>query len=362
MTMSSKVFQQIRANSDGSRVGKLLTRRGEVTSPFFMPVATRGAVKGVSIEAVVSTGAAVLLSNTYHLHLQPGEKLIKQLGGLHGFNGWGGPILTDSGGFQVFSLAQVRKITEEGVEFKDPKTGDIIFITPEKSMQIQLDLGSDIIMAFDDLTGLSQHDRGRTQEAVERTHRWLTRCIKEFNKRTESTPKNKRPLLFGIVQGGLDKKLRQQSLDFVQSQSVDGIAIGGLSVGESRAEMHEMLEFLATLYDPTRPRYLMGVGHPIDFKFAIENGIDMMDCVMPTRNGRHGSVWTDDFKTINLKSSVFSGDKSVIEQECDCYSCQSGYSRAFLRHLFKAADPLAGQMASIHNLRYLSRICENYKK
>lgn len=359
--MSSKVFEQIGQTTAGARRGRLNTRRGEVMTPLFMPVATRGAVKGVPTEQVIATGAQILLSNTYHLHLQPGEQLIKKLSGLHKLNLWPGPLLTDSGGFQVFSLAHVRKISEEGVEFKDPKTGDVIFITPEKSIQIQLALGSDIIMAFDDLTGLSDHDRGRTTDAVERTHRWLERCVAELKRLTVGLPEAKRPLLFGIIQGGLDRRLRQKSLEFVQAQPVSGVAIGGLSVGESRSEMHDMLAFLATLYDPTRPRYLMGVGHPIDSIYAIKNGIDMMDCVMPTRNGRHGSVWVGDSKTINLKSAKYISDSLVIEEGCDCYSCQAGYSKAFLRHLFKMADPLAGQLASIHNLRYLARLCEQFR-
>ncbi len=325
-----------------------------------MPVATRGAVKGVAPDQVESTGAQVLLSNTYHLHLQPGERLIKQLGGLHKFNRWPGPILTDSGGFQVFSLAKVRKITEDGVEFKDPKTGDKIFISPEISMQIQLALGSDIIMAFDDLTGLGEHDRHRTVEAVERTHRWLERCVTEYKKLTIALEDEDRPLLFGIVQGGLNKKLRADSLAFVQSQPVDGVAIGGLSVGESREEMHDMLRYLSTLYDPDKIRYLMGVGDPVDLKFAIENGIDMADCVLPTRNARHGSVWTGGGK-LNLKTANFASDQGPIEQGCDCSTCRSGYSRAFIRHLYKTDNPLAGTLASIHNLRFLQRLCENYR-
>jgi queuine tRNA-ribosyltransferase len=359
--MPRNTFNQIELHGKSARSGILNTRRGPVKTPFFMPVATRGAVKGVSTDEVEATGAQVLLSNTYHLHLQPGEKLIEKLGGLHRFNQWKGPILTDSGGFQVFSLAKVRKITEEGAEFKDPKTGDIIFISPEKSMQIQLALGSDIIMAFDDLTGLSLEDRDRTEEALERTHRWLERCVTEFNRLTKSLKEENRPLLFGIVQGGLDQNLRKRSLEFVQSQSVDGIAIGGLSVGETREEMHKMLEYLAPLYDPARIRYLMGVGHPVDFSHAIKNGIDMMDCVMPTRNGRHGSVWVENNKVVNLKNAQFADDGAPIEERCDCYTCSSGYSRAYLRHLFKVADPLAGRLASIHNLRYLARICETYR-
>jgi queuine tRNA-ribosyltransferase len=358
--MPKSHFQQIKTGKKNSRSGILNTRRGAVKTPFFMPVATRGTVKGVPTELVVETGVEVLLSNTYHLHLAPGEKTIKKLGGLHVFNRWAGPILTDSGGFQVFSLSQVRKITEEGVEFKDPRTGDLVFITPEKSMQIQLDLGSDIIMAFDDLTGLSPDARGRTEEAVERTHRWLARCVKEFKKLTKVIREADRPLLFGICQGGLDKKLRTNSLEFVQSQEVDGVAIGGLSVGESRDDMHNMLRYLATLYDPAKARYLMGVGDPIDVKYAFDFGIDMLDCVMPTRNGRHGSVWSGS-KRLNLTNSVFITDKKVIEQGCDCYTCSHEYSRALLRHLFKADDPLGGSLCSLHNIRYLQRICESYQ-
>lgn len=358
--MSKAFFQQIEKRVDGSRSGILETRRGEVRTPFFMPVATRGAVKEVDPLSIHSTGAQVLLSNTYHLHLQPGEKLIQKFGGLHQFNHWGGPILTDSGGFQIFSLAKIRKITEEGVEFRDPKTGDKIFISPEISMRIQLALGSDITMAFDDLTGLGEHDRHRTAEAVERTHRWLERCVAEFKKLTAGMPEAERPLLFGIFQGGLDKNLRRKSLEFVQSQAVDGVAIGGLSVGETRTEMHDMLGYLATLYDPARTRYLMGVGDPIDLKFAIENGVDMADCVLPTRNARHGSVWVDGQK-LNLKTAQFTEDESPIEKGCDCSTCQTGYSRAFIRHLYKTDNPLAGTLTSIHNLRYLQRLCEAYR-
>ncbi|HEU5004963.1 MAG TPA: tRNA guanosine(34) transglycosylase Tgt [Candidatus Saccharimonadales bacterium] len=360
--VSKNTFQQIQTSSKFARSGILNTRRGSVITPLFMPVATRAAVKGVDPVQVKNTGAQILLSNTYHLHLQPGEALIKKFGGLHQFNKWEGPILTDSGGFQVFSLAKVRKITEEGVEFKDPKTGDKVFISPEKSMQIQFALGSDIIMAFDDLTGLSLSDRHRTSEALERTHRWLERCVAEFKRLTVGMATNKRPLLFGISQGGLDKKLRARSLDFVQAQDVDGVAVGGLSVGESREEMHGMLEYLAALYDPTKVRYLMGVGDPIDLRFGLNHGIDMMDCVLPTRNARHGSVWVSGDQKLNLKNATFAADKSVIEQGCDCQACQTGYSRAFLRQLYKTDNPLAGTLASVHNLRYLQRICEQYRK
>lgn len=400
------------------RSGFLNTRSGRVLTPFFMPVGTRGAVKGVNTQQVAATGAPVLLANTYHLHLQPGEKLIKKSGGLHAFSRWEGPILTDSGGFQVYSLAKIRKITEEGVLFKDPVSGDEVYLTPEKSMKIQFDLGSDIILAFDDLTGLGAADRPRTAEAVARTHRWLIRCIAEFKRLTKDmeeqntsviqgdgrpgtgeqrskaymkyaeraaktvtkpgTPSTsgvggsaakqdsavnnlRRPLLFGIVQGGLDHKLRQQSLNFVQSTSVDGIAIGGLAVGETRRQMYEMLDFLAPLYDPAKAHYLMGVGEPADLEYAINAGIDMTDCVLPTRNARHGSVWIGKNKKINLKNAGFAADTKPIDRGCDCQTCQTGYSRAYLRHLFKVNDPLAGNLSSIHNLRFLARLCEKYR-
>ena len=327
-----------------------------------MPVATRGAVKILEPAEVAATGAQVLLENTYHLHIAPGEKTVKKLGGLHKFSAWDGPILTDSGGFQVFSLAHVRKITEEGVTFKDPASGQQVLLTPEKSMRIQYDLGSDIIMAFDDLTGLDPAKaQVREGEAVERTHRWLLRSLAEFKKLTAKTPKAKRPLLFGIAQGGLNKKLRKKSVEFVQSTEVDGLAIGGLSVGEGTKQMHGMLEFLATLYDPAKVRYLMGVGEPDNLKFAIEHGIDMFDCVLPTRNGRHGTVWVNGDKKVSLKTQKMAADKGPIDKKCDCHTCNSGYSRALLRHLFKAGDPLAGKLASIHNLRYLQRICEQYR-
>ncbi|HEY5550011.1 MAG TPA: tRNA guanosine(34) transglycosylase Tgt [Candidatus Saccharimonadales bacterium] len=339
----------------------LNTRRGKVLTPFFMPVATRGAVKGLNPAQVKTAGSQVLLANTYHLHIQPGEKVIKKLGGLHNFSRWEGPILTDSGGFQVFSLAKIRKITDDGVYFKNLASGKEILITPEKSMQIQFDLGSDIIMAFDDLTGLSLTERKRTEEAVERTHRWLVRCIKEFKRLTKDIKQSERPLLFGILQGGLDKKLRRKSLEFVQSQEVDGVAIGGLAVGETRRDMYDMLEFLAPMYDPKRVRYLMGIGEPKDMRFSIEHGIDMFDCVLPTRGGRHGSAWITGDKKLNLENSIFGKDPGPIDKKCDCYTCKTGYSRALFRHLFKVGDPLAGSLASIHNLRYLSRICEDYR-
>ncbi|MDZ7744351.1 MAG: tRNA guanosine(34) transglycosylase Tgt [Candidatus Saccharibacteria bacterium] len=404
-----------------ARRGTLKTRAGDIYTPVFMPVGTRGAVKGLSPQQVRETGAQIILGNAYHLHLQPGEKTVKKLGGLHEFTRWDGPILTDSGGFQVFSLAHITKTTEDGVSFKDPKSGDNVFLSPEKAIQIQLELGADIIMAFDDVTGLDDTARLRTKEAFDRTHRWLERSLAEFQRQTKDLKPGERPLLFGIAQGGLDKQLRQKSLEFVQSLPVDGIAIGGLSVGESRKDMHEMLEFLAPLYDKSRPHYLMGVGDPTDFRFAIECGIDMVDCVLATRNARHGTAWVHNGCTpascqtaeppapkpvavhrgvetpstpspypkygsvcasvspsavlacsrcgkvfgardekMHLTNAQFIDDNRPIEEGCDCATCAYGYSRGFLRHQFKVKESLAGSLVSIHNIRYLNRITETY--
>lgn len=359
-TNSTSVFK-LSNTTNGIRCGILTTRAGKVHTPTFMPDGTRGAVKGLTPAQVVETGVQVVLANTYHLHLSPGEDVVQSLGGLHGFSGRTGPMLTDSGGFQVFSLAHVNKITEEGVEFNDPATGDKVLLTPEKSMQIQLKLGADMMVAFDDVTALDEAGRGRTLEAFKRTHRWLDRSIAEFQRLTKDMPAAERPLLFGVVQGGLDKKLRRRSLELVQASAVDGIAIGGLSVGESRRELYAMLRFLAPMYDPSRPHFLLGVGDPKDLRVGIENGIDMFDCVIPTRNARHGSAWVTGDKTVHLTNARFTRDTGVIDPGCDCYACREGFSRGFLRHQFKVGEPLAGSLVSIHNIRYLERLCEEYR-
>lgn len=359
-TQTTPVFK-LKNTMDGVRRGIITTRTGKVQTPLFMPVGTRGAVKGLTPDQVSTTKAQILLANTYHLHLNPGENTVKELGGLHSFTKWAGPMLTDSGGFQVFSLSRINKITDEGVSFKDPKTGDLVFLSPEKSMQIQLALGADIIMAFDDVVGLDKASRFREAEAFDRTHLWLERSINEFKRLTNNRPKEKRPLLFGIAQGGLDKELRKRSLKLVQDTSVDGIAIGGLSVGEPRRDMHDMLDFLAPQYDPGRPHYLMGVGDPIDMRFAIEHNIDMFDCVLPTRNARHATAWITGDKKIHLTNQQYINDTSVIDKGCDCWTCEQGYSRGFLRHQFRVGETLAGSLVSLHNLRYLERLCEGYR-
>ena len=356
----SSIFSS-KSTGKHSRSGVLVTRAGKVLTPTFMPDGTRGAVKSLTPEQVESTGVQVVLANTYHLHLAPGEDTVAALGGLHAFANRKGPMLTDSGGFQVFSLAKIRTITEEGVTFKDPKTGDQIFLSPEKSIQSQMKLGADMMVAFDDVTALDAAGRMRTLEAFERTHRWLDRSIAEFKRLTRDTPVNERPLLFGVVQGGLNEELRLKSLMRVQSTDVDGIAIGGLSVGETKEEMHGMLKFLAPHYDPARPHFLLGVGDPVDVRYGILHGIDMFDCVMPTRNARHGMAWVAGDKKIQLTNAKFISDKTVIESNCDCYTCKNGFSRGFLRHQFKVGEPLAGTLVSIHNIRYLERLCEEYR-
>lgn len=359
-TSSTSVFTY-KNITDGVRAGILQTRAGIVHTPTFMPDGTRGAVKSLSPQQVTDTGVQVVLANTYHLHMQPGEKVIKKLGGLHVFANRKGPMLTDSGGFQVFSLSHINKITEEGVTFKNPSNGDQIFLSPEKSIQIQMDLGADMMVAFDDVTALDAKGRSRTLEAFERTHRWLERSIAEFQRLTKNMGENERPLLFGVVQGGLDKGLRKKSLELVQQTAVDGIAIGGLSVGESRPEMYDILSFLAPRYDPDRPHFLLGVGTPPDLRFGIEHGIDMFDCVLPTRNARHGFAWIAGDNKLQLTNTKFATDTKVIDPGCDCFACAQGFSRGFLRHQFKVGEPLAGSLVSIHNIRYLERLCEQYR-
>jgi len=356
-------YYRLITEKDGVRIGQLSTRAGTVLTPTFMPDGTRGAVKGVKPEDVAATGVQVVLANTYHLHLHPGEEVVAKLGGIHGFSKQTLPMLTDSGGFQVFSLAHISKITEDGVTFKDPRTGDTVFLSPERSMQIQLKIGADMMVAFDDLAALDERGRSRTKEAFDRTHRWLERSLAEFQRLTKDMQPKERPLLFGVVQGGLDKELRRKSLETVQNLPVDGIAIGGLSVGESRKEMHDMLAYLADLYDDSpRPRFLLGVGDPVDLRFAIEHGIDMLDCVLPTRNARHATAWVTGDQKIHLTNAKYTEDAEVIDPGCDCATCQKGYSKGFLRHQFKVGETLAGSLVSIHNIRYLQRICEECRK
>lgn len=328
--------------TDGeARAARLQTAHGAIETPVFMAVGTKATVKAMTPEELKSSGCQVVLGNTYHLHIRPGEKLIKELGGLHKFMNWHGPILTDSGGFQVFSLAGLRKLSEEGVEFRSHLDGDRHFLSPETSMQIQMDLGSDIIMAFDEcLKHPSTEEEIRASMAL--TLRWL--------KRSKDAMTRKESLLFGIVQGGLDPKLRLQSLDEICSVDLPGYALGGFSVGEPIELMHRLVPQVAPRMPKNKPRYLMGVGTPLDLIVAVDSGIDMFDCVLPTRVARNGTLYTWKGK-VSIKRVEFKNDPSPLDPECDCYTCKN-YSKAYLRHLLLADEILGARLNTIHNLHF----------
>lgn len=327
----------------GARAGILKTPHGEIKTPIFMPVGTNSAVKTLTSDQVRNTGAQIILSNSYHLYLRAGTKLIKQFGGIHNWMNWDKPVLTDSGGFQVFSLANLRKITEDGVEFRDPKDGKKHFISPEVSMEIQQDIGADIIMAFDECAPFPC-DYETAKKAMERTHRWLDRCF-------EAKKDNPNQALFPIVQGAFYDDLRKQSAEFISQYDTVGYAIGGLSVGETKDIMTYFEEFTAPLLPKDKPRYLMGVGTPEDLLDGIKNGIDMFDCVLPTRNARHGSFFTPNGKR-NIKNKEFYDDNKPLVEGCNCYACRN-HSRAYIRHLWRCGESTAATLLSIHNIQFL---------
>lgn len=326
----------------GARAGVFTTPHGVIKTPIFMPVGTNSAVKALTSDQIVDTGAQIMLSNSYHLYLRAGSKLIKQFGGIHNWMNWHKPVLTDSGGFQVFSLAHLRKITEDGVEFRDPKDGKKHFISPEVSMEIQQDIGADIIMAFDECAPFPC-DYDTAKAAMERTHRWLERCFK-----TKTSPKQ---ALFPIVQGAFYDDLRKESAKVISTYDAVGYAIGGLSVGETKDIMNHFVEFTAPLLPNNKPRYLMGVGTPEDLLDGIKRGIDMFDCVLPTRNARHGSFFTWDGKK-NIKNKQFYDDSAPLVEGCDCYACKN-HSRAYIRHLWRCQEATASTLLSIHNIKFL---------
>lgn len=326
----------------GARTGILTTPHGKIFTPIFMPVGTNSAVKTLTSAQVKDTGAQIILANSYHLYLRAGTKLIKQFGGIHGWMNWDKPVLTDSGGFQVFSLSHLRKITEDGVEFRDPKDGKKHFISPEVSMEIQQDIGADIIMAFDECAPYPcEYDTAK--KAMERTHRWLERCIKAKT--------NEHQALFPIVQGAFFDDLRKESASVISSYDAPGYAIGGLSVGESKDIMNHFVELTAPLLPQNKPRYLMGVGTPEDLLDGIKRGVDMFDCVLPTRNARHGSFFTWNGKR-NIKNKEFYDDNRPLVEGCDCYTCQN-HSRAYIRHLWRCGESTASTLLSIHNIQFL---------
>lgn len=333
----------IHATDGKARTGALQTAHGVVQTPIFMPVGTVGSVKGVAPDDLNAIGAEIILGNTYHLYLRPGDELVARRGGLHGFNAWDKPILTDSGGFQVFSLSSLRKITENGVEFRSHIDGSKHLFTPEKVMSIQRNLNSDIMMVLDECVAYGA-DRDYTARSLALTTRWAKRARIAYPKGTAGN------LLFGITQGGFFPDLRTESIEQLTEIDFDGFALGGLSVGESKEEMMRLLYHSAPLLPVQKPRYLMGVGTPLDILNGINAGIDMFDCVLPTRNARNGTLYTSLGK-VNIKRKEYEEDDGPLDPQCNCYTCRT-FSRAYLRHLFHAQEILSYRLNSIHNLQY----------
>lgn len=345
---SGQMFDfQIQARDGLARTAQFTTPRGTVTTPMFMPVGTQGTVKGLSPQELKDIGSQMILGNTYHLMLRPGEALVEAHGGLPGFTAYPGPFLTDSGGFQVMSLGHMRRITEEGVRFKSHLDGSLVDLTPERSVAVQEALGADVIMAFDECPPYPA-EREYIERSLERTVRWLDRCLRVKRKDEQA--------LFAIVQGGVHADLRQKSLDLTLPFNTPGFAIGGLAVGESKEEMFPAVAYTTAGLPEYKPRYLMGVGHPEDLVAGIALGVDMFDCVYPTRTGRFGYALTDEGR-LNMNSSLPRRQLEPIDVACDCYACQH-YSRAYLAHLVRAEEMLGPRMLSLHNLRYLHRLVE----
>jgi queuine tRNA-ribosyltransferase len=325
-----------------ARLGRLETPHGAVDTPQFMPVGTQATVKSLTPDDLRTAGTQILLANTYHLSLRPGHERIAALGGLHRFMAWDGPILTDSGGFQVFSLAHLTRVDDDGVTFASHLDGSPQRLTPERAMEIQAALGSDVAMAFDQLVDPTL-PAAEVERAMERTHAWAERCLAARTRDDQA--------LFGIIQGGVDAALRRESTAAIAALPFDGIAVGGLSVGESKAEMAATLDVVGdALGDDPRPRYLMGVGSPLDFFDAVERGIDLFDCVLPTRVARNGQLWTSEGK-LNLRNARFLDDGRPLDPQCRCETCRD-YSRAYLAHLFRAEELLAYRLSSVHNVTY----------
>jgi len=343
--MESAVEFSVHKSDGAARRGELRFDRGAVQTPAFMPVGTYGTVKGMLPRDIVEIGAEIILGNTFHLMLRPGTTVVAEHGGLHRFVGWDKPILTDSGGFQVWSLGKLRKITEQGVRFRSPVDGSEVYLDPETSMQVQRDLGADIVMCFDECTPYPA-TREQANASMQLSLRWAER-----SKRAHA---GNSAALFGIVQGGMYNDLRLQSLQALQDIGFDGYALGGLSVGESKAEMLAVLDQLAAAMPSSSPRYLMGVGTPEDLVEAVQRGIDMFDCVMPTRNARNGHLFTSR-GVIKIRNAVHRHAEQPLDEDCDCYTC-SNFSRAYLHHLDKCREMLGAQLNTIHNLRYYQNL------
>ncbi|MBR1617679.1 tRNA guanosine(34) transglycosylase Tgt [bacterium] len=352
--MSYKDFFEFtleKTSPTGARAGLFKTPHGIIETPIFMPVVTNSAVKMLTNEQILQTGAQIILANSYHMYLRAGCDLVKRAGGLHGWMNFSKPILTDSGGFQVFSLAKLRKITDEGVYFSDPKNGSKHFISPEVSMQIQEDLGADIIMAFDECAPYPcSYDEAKN--ALNRTNKWLERCF--------SAHKNYSQALFPIVQGAFFDDLRVESAKFVSTFDTPGYAIGGVSVGEPSDVKNHITQITAPLLPQNKPRYLMGVGTPVDIINGIKYGIDMFDCVLPTRNARHGTFFTYKGNKI-IKNECFKDDFSPLDENCNCYTCRN-HTKAYIRHLYRTQEATAATLLSIHNIHFLLNLVKNLRK
>jgi queuine tRNA-ribosyltransferase len=340
----------IKSKNGDARAGIFHTPHGPLNTPIFAPVGTQATVKTVTPAQLKELGASLLLSNTYHLYLRPGDELIANLGGLHEFMQWPNPLLTDSGGYQVFSLSKTRKIDSDGVTFKSHIDGSTHRITPEKSILIQENLGADIIMAFDECADPS--DLGYIRTAMDRTHVWAERSLKAHSRKDQA--------LFGIIQGGVDLDLRIRSADFISSLPFPGIAIGGLSVGESKQDMHRVLDALKSHLPENKPRYLMGVGTPEDLINGISRGVDLFDCVLPTRLARHHSAFSKNGR-MNMMNAKFASDPLPLDKDCQCYACLN-FSRAYIRHLVVAKEILAGTLLSIHNLHTLVQLVKEIRE
>ncbi len=360
--MTQNAYNLIHEDSEtAARVGTLHTAHGVVNTPIFMPVGTRGTVKACTPQVLSDQiHAEILLANTYHLYLRPGHEIVRDAGGLHGFMGWQNPILTDSGGFQVFSLGPLRTITEEGVAFRSPIDGTEHFISPERSIEIQSALGADIIMVFDECPALP-NDYAYLKNSMEMTLRWAERSQKAHQSaRLETAPAVAAQLLFGIVQGGMEKELRRASVAGTVALNFPGYAIGGLSVGEEKALMYETLAYTAPLLPREKPRYLMGVGTPEDLVYGVKCGIDMFDCVMPTRNARNGTLFTT-AGIVRIRNAKYRRDFSPLDAECACYTCQH-FTRAYLRHLHVENEILASQLSTLHNLHFYLSLARGMRR
>ena len=335
-----------------ARRGRLTLARGVVETPAFMPVGTQATVKTLHPDEVRATGASIVLANTYHLMLRPGLTTIQGAGGLHRFMGWEGPILTDSGGFQIFSLAHNARVTDDGVTFRSHIDGSPYALTPERAVELQLGFGSDVLMALDHVVGLPA-ERNAVRDATDRSHRWLKRCLKAYHDQYGASPGS---VLFGIAQGGLETDLRRESARIVAESDVVGCAIGGLSVGEPKPVMAAMLETVEPELPRHKPRYLMGVGSPEDLWMGVERGVDLFDCVLPTRLARNGAVFVPEGR-VSIRSRRFAEIHEPLDPGCDCEACVR-FSAAYLHHLFRAGEVLGLRLASVHNLRFLARQIE----